>query len=225
MMTYNPTSYGEWLEAFGLRKEKDLLAFCARRGGPDFERIDRIANAALRRAEATDRPFDLKRFWDDVQVLREIYNRSWEANWGFVPMTDEEFRAQARSFRPIFDPVLCRILERKGEPIGFALALPDVNPAIRACDGRMLPFGFLRFLRAMKRLDRVRVITLGLVPEHRKSGLDAALINRVVEHILAQGYTNSELSWVLEDNVPMVKPLTAIGGPPSKRYRVFTMAL
>jgi hypothetical protein len=225
MMSYNPPTYEEWLLAWGLRKEKDLLAFHAVKGIPDFERIDRIAKAALQRAGASDRPFDRRRFWEEVAILRDIYNRSWEANWGFVPMTEEEFKAQARAFRPIFDVELCRILERGGEPIGFVMAVPDVNPAVRACDGRMLPFGFLRFLRAMRRLTRVRVITLGLVPGHRKSGLDAALISRIVERIIARGYSEAELSWVLEDNVPMVKPLAAFAGPPSKRYRIFAREL
>ena len=123
-----------------------------------FERI-------LARSGATLRPLDRKDFRREVDVLKGIYNAAWSSNWGFVPMTDAEFENMAKEFRPVADLDLCLIAELRGEPVGFSIALPDLNQALRHLpSGRLLPFGFLRFLWHRRKIHRLRVITLGLTP-------------------------------------------------------------
>ena len=96
----------------------------------------------LERERATIRSFDPKHFRRDLDILKEIYNAAWSRNWGFVPMTDAEFEHMAKEFRPVADLDLCLIAEVGGEPVGFSLALPDLNQALRHLpDGRLLPFG------------------------------------------------------------------------------------
>jgi GNAT superfamily N-acetyltransferase len=223
-MNHNPPGYGALLEGVGLRKAKDLLVFYAYRNS-DFSRILRLSDVAMRRAGATERALDETRFAEEAELLNELYNRCWERNWGFAPMSEAEFHAQARALRPIFDADLCRIVEIDGKAVGFILAVPDINPAVKACGGRLLPFGWIRFERERRICSRARVLTLGLLPEARRSGLDGALIARIHRVLDVKGYEEAELSWVLEDNLPMVKPLQGATGAAKKRYRVYEMAL
>jgi len=224
-MNYNPPHYAQWLEGFGLRKAKDLLALHVTADSIDLRRIDRIAESLRKKSSATLRPMDLRHFDTECHVLWDLYHRIWERNWGFVPMTQEEFFAQAKDLKKVAHPALMRIAEVAGNPVGFIAALPDVNEGARACNGRLLPFGWWRFLRAMKRVKLIRVITLGVVPEHRRMGIELLLMHKVIRSGLDVGFRACEASWILEDNRDMLGPLETLGHRPYRRYRIYEKPL
>ena len=225
MMPYNPLGYGEYIESFGLRKTKDLLALHLLSEKLDMRRLDRIVGKIRGRIEVTTRQIDVSRLDGEVQMLWDLYNRIWEKNWGFSPMTEAEFVAEARSLKQVLNPGLTVVLEHRGDPIGFVIGLPDTNLAVRACNGRLLPFGWLRFMRRLRTVRRFRVITLGLLPEFRKSGLDALLLHTIIKWGQSIEFHECEASWILEDNVGMLRPLLTTGGRVYRRYRVYEKPL
>jgi len=167
------------------------------------------------------RPFRMKGLAAEIERIREVYNSAWERNWGFVPMTEAEFDEMAKQMKQIVDPELCLIAEVDGAPVGFALALPDFNQAIRHTNGRLLPLGLFKLLWYARRIDQVRVITLGVKPEYRRLGLDAMLMLRGYRRALELGYKRSEASWILEDNLPMRRIMERLGWSVYKTYRVY----
>lgn len=225
MMPHNPVRYADWLTQFGLAKAKDLLALWVDGKDLDTERMDRIAERMRQKSRATLRRIDLKQFDREMAILWDLYNRIWERNWGFVPMTHAEFSAQAKDLGQVAHPSLMHIAEIDGKPVGFIVALPDVNPAIRACNGKLLPFGWWKFLRKKRTVDSVRVITLGVVPERRKIGLEMLLMHAVMRQGMDSGFARGEASWILEDNHDMLQPLEALGYRPYRRYRIYEKTL
>lgn len=225
MMSHNPPYYQRLLEDTGLEKAKDLVAFWLDDPNPP-ERLVRGMDRVVERMNAVIRPLDLKAFRRDVDIIKGIYNSAWSRNWGFVPMTDEEFEHLAKEFRPVVDPSLCLIAEVAGEPVGFSLALPNLNAALRHLpDGRLFPFGLFRFLWHKRKIRGIRVLTLGFKPGYQHSGLGAALYLRSWLNGTARGYDHGEASWILEDNLDMVRPLERMGGRPYKRYRLYERPL
>lgn len=222
MMSHNPRYYEALMDGAGLAKSKDLVAFwLENRDGPP-PRLIRGFERALAREGATIRGIDLKRFREEVDTVKTIYNSAWSRNWGFVPMTDEEFEHMARDFRPIVDPALCLIAEVDGEPVGFSLGIPNIHEAMRHIpDGRLFPFGLLKFLWYRRRIRGVRVITLGFTPRFQHSGLGAAFYLRTWQSGVGRGYDHAEASWILEDNFDMVRSLERMGGHVYKRYRIY----
>lgn len=225
MMPHNPPHYADWLEGAGLRPAKDLLALHATSEDLDRARIDRLAAHLQKRTAATVRRLDLRRFDAECEVLWQLYERIWERNWGFAPMPREEFLAQARDLKRVAHPALLQIAEVAGQPVGFAVALPDVNEAARACGGRLLPFGWWRFLRALRRTTRIRFLTLGVLAEHRRTGIDLLLMHRVTTQGMDAGFRAAEASWILEDNEDMLGPLRTMGFRPWRRYRIYETSL
>jgi GNAT superfamily N-acetyltransferase len=224
-MSHTPPFYRTLMEGAGMQKSKDLLAFWFDDPNPP-ERIVRGFERALQRGDTTIRPLNLKEFQRDVDIIKQIYNSAWSQNWGFVPMTDAEFDHMAREFRPVVDPDLCLIAEVRGEPVGFSLALPDLNQAFRHLrDGRLFPFGLFRFLWHKRKITGLRVITLGFKPAYQHLGLGAALYLRAWQIAVSKGYDHAEASWILEDNVDMVRPLERMGGRLYKRYRIYERPL
>jgi GNAT superfamily N-acetyltransferase len=225
MMTHNPPYYGRLLEASGLTACKDLLAF-RHEGGEPTERLLRGSERIAARAGVRIRSLDMKRFREEVELIQDIYNSAWSRNWGFVPMTEAEIAFMAKELRPVVDPDLCLFAEVKGEPVGFSLALPDVNVALkRLPDGRLFPFGWLRLLRELRRIRSFRVITLGLRPGHQHTGIGAGLYLRTWSEGLRKGYTSAEASWILEDNLEMVQAVEKMGWVAYKRYRIYERPL
>lgn len=226
LMTYNPPYYAELLESWGLKKAKDLLAHRVRHDTIDEKRFARFARFAGRsKVDYELRSLDMKRFGAEVDRVRDIYNQVWERNWGFVPMTDAEVEHMAKALKPVVEPELVLFVEVEGEPAGFALALPDVNQALRRLNGRLLPFGIFKLLWYMRRIDRMRIVTLGLKEEYRRTGLDALMYLELFRRGRRHGIDVAESSWILEDNQMMVRAVEKMGFERYKTYRMYEKRL
>ncbi|MFO7957203.1 MAG: N-acetyltransferase [Candidatus Brocadiia bacterium] len=225
MMPHTKPRYPEMMESLGYRKAKDLVAYRYEYEGEIPAYIERFSRTASRRTSATIRTIDRRNFEEDVARAFRVYNNAWARNWGFVPMTEAQFRFTARNLKPIVDTELALLAEIDGEPIGFFLALPDVNVVFKKMKGRLFPFGIFHFLFGRRRIDRVRVITLGIVEEHRRAGIDVMLSHRAFQNGARRGYRWGEFSWILEDNQLLRRALDRMGAQPYKTYRVYEKSL
>jgi GNAT superfamily N-acetyltransferase len=136
-------------------------------------------------------------------------------------MTDAEIDHMARQLKPVLDPSLVLFAERDAEPIAFALALPDLNQAIKQADGRLFPVGWARVMWAARKIRRLRVLALGLVPEARQRGIDMLLYHALNRNSLERGYRSAELSWILEDNSAIRIPIETMGARVYKTMRIY----
>lgn len=222
MMTYNPRYYAGLMEQAGLKKVKDLNAYVNKAAGTDIERIGRVADRKLAKSGVSVRPINMKDFNGEVGRIWEVYNAAWERNWGFVPMTREEFFLMGKEMKQILKPEAVLVGEVGGKMIGFALALPDVNFALKQAGGSLLPTGLLKILYYQRLIKSLRVLALGVVKEYRTSGIAAAFYANLVRTARNLGYDGDcEMSWVLEDNVLMIRSLEAMGAKHYKTYRIY----
>jgi len=221
MMTYNPHYYPALLEATGLRKAMDLLAYSSHAQKIEMEKIERVAERALKQNGVTVRPIDMKDFAGEVARVWEVYCAAWSKNWGFVPMSKEEFELMGKDMKMILKPDLVLIGEKKGRTVGFALALPDVNQALKPAGGNLFPLGLLKILYYQRLVKSVRVVALGVVEEFRTTGLGAAFYAMLVRNARKMGYGPCEMSWILEDNVLMNRSIELMGARRYKTYRIY----
>ena len=160
-------------------------------------------------------------FEAELGRFMEVYNAAWERNWGFVPLSEEEVRYYAANLKPILDERWAWIAERDGEVLGAALSLPNVNKCLEHMNGRVLPFGWAKFLWYKRKIDAIRVLALGVKPEYQDLGIAAAFY---VEHLRGadpKGIWWGEMGWILETNEPMNRAMEGMGGEIVKRYRIY----
>ncbi|RJP82253.1 MAG: N-acetyltransferase [Candidatus Zixiibacteriota bacterium] len=224
MMTYNPPWYADLLEGAGLAKIKDVYAYKLTQEDIT-DRVKRAKDILHQRLKVTVRPIEVKHLRHEIERVRAIYNSAWSKNWGFVPMTSAEFDHIARDMKQILDPALAVIVEAGDKPIGFSLALPDVNVALKHARGRLFPFGIIKVLRAAKHIHHARVLTMGVIEEYRNRGVDTLMYLETFERGVKAGYYWAETSWILEDNVPMNRAMDMLGGKIYKRYRIYEKPL
>ena len=226
MMPRNPREYASFIEAAGYAKVKDLYAWIydlSRDVPPLFKRL---AEKAQREGGITVRRFDLKEFASETDRLREIYCGAWEQNWGFVAPTTAEFKRIATEMKPVFDSRCAILADVKGTPIGCAVAIPDVNQALRGTDGRLFPLGLVRLLGRRWIIDQIRLMLLGVLPEYWTIGIYPLLICELYKLVREKtSYKRVEFSWVLEDNHAINQTVERMGAVHYQTYRIYQKAL
>ncbi|MEO8597395.1 MAG: N-acetyltransferase [Candidatus Solibacter sp.] len=221
MTTYNPRYYPELMEQVGLSKAKDLYAYLSNANTIETAKIDRVAKKVLKTTGVKVRPIDMKNFQREVEQIWEVYGAAWQRNWGFIPMTREEFFLMGKEMKMILKPELVLVGEAGDKMAGFALALPDVNQALKPANGSLFPTGLLKILYYQRLIRSVRVLALGVVEEFRATGLAAAFYATLVQNARKLGYGDCEMSWILDDNVLMNRSLEVMGAQRYKTYRLY----
>jgi hypothetical protein len=224
LMPYNPEYYLNLCENYGLKKAKDLYAYkLENHKVTSSEKLERVQKIAKQRSGIKITQLDMKNFEKDLEKVKEVYNKAWEPNWGFVPMTDEEVDAMAKDFKPLVEPSLVLFGEIDGKVVGFALVLLDYNQLFKDFNGKLFPFNFIKLYTQRKKIKWSRVITLGLIPQYQKKGLDAVFYWEIVNRAADKGILLGEASWVLEDNEMMNRGAQTMNGTIYKKYRIFEM--
>jgi len=228
---WHPPHYKELIEAHGFEKAMDLLMWELQFGDlKEGERFDPAIHAAAEKALHDEgvriRNIRMRDLPDEMRRFSEVYNEAWGKNWGFVPATDAEIEFHAKLLKQVIDEEWAYIAEKDGDPVGAALTLPDINQVMAKLNGRLLPFGWLRFLLAKRKIDQLRVLALGVKHEYRHSGVAAGLYLKHLETAAGPGrIEGGEMGWILETNGAMNRAMEGMGGKVVKKYRVYERVL
>jgi len=225
MMTYNPPYYAELLEGYGFRKTQDLYAY---EGQVDMlprlrARYEHLVEHMIAEYGIRLRSLDTSRFVEDVEDFLTVFNRSLTNTWGFVPMSPNEIRHVSRGLRHLIVPELAVGAEIDGRMIGAVFCLPDFNPRIKAIDGRLFPFGFLRLLWNKEKIKKVRIISANVLPEYQLQGVGLVLLHGLLPKALEWQLEEAEFSWVLESTSLSRGSLERGGTKRTKTYRLYDL--
>jgi GNAT superfamily N-acetyltransferase len=230
-MTYNPRYYQDFIEQAGFEKAQDLYAWDVLTNIFDYDvqrlprKFIRVAEKAMEREDLVVRNIDMKRYDEEVALAKIIYNGAWEQNWGFVPLTEAEIEHLGKEMKMILDPDIVFIAEVGGKPAGMMICLPDVYQALIKARARpnvwSLPWTLGKFLWHRRKVDAFRSWAMGVIPEYRTMGIEAALMVETARASFAKGYEHCEMSWILESNDVMNRIIERLGGTLYKTYRVY----
>ncbi len=221
LMTYNPKYYLDLYSNYGLKKEKDLFAYHVNKDKVFTDKLERVTRMITHKEGLTFRSINMKELKKEIKKVKEVYNDAWSKNWGFVPMTDEEFDFLADDLKQVVEPDLAIFVEVNGKAIGFALSLPDINQALKHNkNGHLLP-GVYHLLTKKKNIHWVRIMVLGVIRSYQQTGIAAVLFYETAKRAVKLGYFDGEASWVLEDNLMMNRSADLLHATKYKTYRVY----
>ena len=225
MMPYNPPYYRRLVETAGFHKAKDLLAFMRYAVKPIPDRFLDLARKLKENRHISVRPVNLKDIGREMPIVKELYNESWQKNWGFSPMTDAEMDLMAEQLKTFAVPEMILLAFYDDEPAGLAITLPDINQLLRRLNGKLGLVGMLKFLYYRRRIKGSRALVFGFKERYRRLGLPVLLFHETAQYMQSKGYRWCELSWNLEDNRLINDFDRELGGKVYKRYRVFEKAV
>ncbi len=220
MMPYNPPYYNDLMNDCGLKKSKDLHAYIHEVQEELPDKILRVAAIAEKRG-ITTKQVKKDYFMSAMRGFREVYNSAWENNWGFIPMSKEELEYSAARLKPLVVPDMTIVAEKDGEAVGFLGMLPDFNFVLRKMNGKLNPLTIAKALYYSKKIPDLRMLLLGIKAEYRNKGVDAILFREAFKGVKRGKYKRVEFSWILEDNIPIIRMVEMIGGKLYKRYRIY----
>ena len=231
MMGHALPYYAKQVENAGFRKIKDIIAYDFDAAKPLQRTLNMAYERALRTKDIQVRALDKKNMDRDLDIMMSIFNDAWENNWGFIPFTPEEVKALGTNFKLLLKNEYIAIASYKGKPAAFVVTVPNINEWLDGLGGKLLPFGWARIVRNVirGRPSSIRMPLMGIRKEFHDSLLGSSLALSVIETVrryhTARGAIRGELSWILEDNMPMRHIIESFGAVPYKTYRIYEMTL
>lgn len=231
MMGHALPYFARHIEAQGYGKAKDVFAYDYNGLKPLPRPMQAMIDKVKAAGDLEIRPLSKKNLDRDLAIIIDIFNDAWSGNWGFVPMTREEITALGKNLKMLVAEDYISIATYKGEPAAMAVSLPNLNEWIRDLDGKLLPLGWAKLAwRLLARPPRsVRMPLMGVKRSYHGTAVGSALALAVIDAVrsyhVGRGTRHAELSWILEDNMPMRRMIEAIGGVTYKTYRIYEKSL
>jgi len=224
-MMYNPKYYETLFSNFGFKKENDLLAFqITEKEYKDKEvlnRLKRLNELVQRKDGFVFRNFNMKDFNEEVEKVRILFNDYMSGNWGFVPLSKEEFDFTASGMKKIMDKNYAFIIELHGQAVGFSITIPDINEVLLKMNGKLLPFGIFKYLFNYRKIKGLRMVLMGVSKPYRQQGLESFFYYHSILECNRKGIEKVELSWVDENNITLINTMKRLNASLYKRYRVY----
>lgn len=226
---YNKPYYERLLLNAGFHPIKRVRSWEVQVQTPMEEKLNRLAERVIQRYGITIEPWGKRPLEVRKREMLEVYNSAWSDNFGFVPFEPEEFYQIIDDMQLIMNKDLFLFVYVKGELAAFLGAVPNVAEKLK-------PIPWLRraeFLRALKMLlgkNRTRGLRLGYLGVKKKFrglGLDGVMLwyqKKYVQQYRKQ-YTYSDVGWVLEDNLRVIRMVEYMNAVPSKTYTIFEKSL
>jgi GNAT superfamily N-acetyltransferase len=229
LTSHNPPYYRRLIEGYAFNKVIDFYAWWFSDPTQATVRLRKLKERLQSRAQFTTRRADLRNLEAESEQFVRIYNEAWKDNWGFVPFTQAEFDHLAAEMKPLLRADFTAVAEVDGVPIGFALALPDINAALKEINGRLttfgIPVGLAKLLYYKSRLKKARYIAMGVEPRFRRLGVAEMLVLTIMEEGMVKLHFDAELSMTLENNVMINRFIESIGATKYKTYRIYSKSL
>lgn len=224
---HNPPYYQRLIEDLNFKKFDDVFAYeitydqLGRNLANAAPKLQHVALAGDIGAGICLRQVDMKRWDGEISALHYLYNTAFRTIDGHNDMSLEKFSQLAKSVRPFLDPALAQIAEHDGRPVGFAVALPDLNEALRHFNGSISRLGSLRLAWYVRRIRTACFKLLGVLPEYRGRGLEARLILEIARNMVRKKYFRMEISLASEKNLDSTRIIQRLGGQVYRQYRIY----
>jgi hypothetical protein len=228
MLSHNPSYYASLIERCGYTKAIDWFAFLGRRGQTDValsERLLKLSDQIVKHRGLQLRHFDKRRYEQDANQVKSMFDVAWGENWGHVPMSSDEFKRVAKGMKHMIVPELSYIAEVDHRPVGFAISIYDVNPIIRRIQGKLFPLGWWQLKTGIKKMKRFRMLLMGVLQEYRGLGFEVAMYVTTIREAMRMHFEEAEMSVIVESNEAMIRSIEYLKTDRYKTYRIFCKEL
>tara|TARA_B100000686_G_scaffold123936_4_gene131280 strand:+ start:3547 stop:4686 length:1140 start_codon:yes stop_codon:yes gene_type:complete len=228
MTPWNPIYYKKLVESSGYKGIQDLLGYDITSGANLAvpHRIQRLAERTARTTGVTFRNLNIGFLEHEARKVLDLYCQAWSGNWGFTPPSWNEFWHIAKDLKSVLLRDFSFVAEVRDEVVGFMMVVRDINRILtHVPSGRLWPTTLFRLTRDLPKVQRGRIVLMGLSSEYRHKGLFPLFAYESARRAKDIGFEGAEASWVLNDNIALTKPMAAMGMNPYKRWRLYEKAI
>lgn len=199
---YNFPYYPRHLEQLGYCKDIDWLEFEIKVPEKIPERIIKLNQLIEKRLNVSI--VRIKRKKEILQYAPAIFkllNEAYKELYGFVALTDAQIKSYTKQYFSFINPDYLRIVVDKDNRLtAFGIAIPSLAAASKKAGGRLLPFGFIHLLRAMKHNERLELLLVAIRKDYQGKGVNVLLMNDINKTAIRNGLKFAETGPELETN-------------------------
>ena len=222
---YNHPYYVTHMEKLGLIKDVDWVEYQVMIPEKADERLERISNHLIKR-----NGFELvtynnrKVLKNDAYEAFKVIDIAFSKLYGTVPLTDAVIDKAINDYIPIVNmKYICSIKDKEGAIVGFAVMLPSLAKAMIKSNGRMLPLGIFRMLKALNgHNDVLDMFFVAVKPEYQKMGIPGIIMNHMIKVCIENGVKYCETGPELELNGDVQSMWKSFDTRQHKRRRCWT---
>lgn len=223
MEFWNPPYYKSHMEQLGFKKGADWLQI-------RFEVPEQIPPRFQRVADYSKQEFGVHVVRKTKKEITQGYshkifkllNESFAQLYGFAPFSEEQAEEVLARFLPFLDMDMVPIVEdNKGELVGIAVTCRDFSDGIKKTHGKLLPFGWLHLLKAIKlgKQDKAQLMIIGIRPDMQGMGVNATIFAHLIPIYHKLGIKWCETNPQLDTNVRELSQWKPLNPKTVKRRR------
>jgi GNAT superfamily N-acetyltransferase len=199
---YNYPYYPVYLEKLGFQKDIDWMEFEATVPARVPEKIIQIAHIVEQKLKIRLlRVKHKKEVLPYAHQLFEVLNITYKNLYGFVELSEAQIQMYIKQyFGFIKTDFIALVLDANDRVIGFGITMPSLSRALQKSRGRLLPFGFLHLLKALKNYERIDLYLVGVLPEYQGKGVNAVIMADLAQNFIRMGVKKAETNPELENN-------------------------
>ena len=200
---YNFPYYIDHMERLGLAKSIDWIEYKIK--CPDYvdPRIEKLSKRLLERGKYVVETYtDRKKLYNDAFEAFEVVDEAEAVLYGTVPLTPEIIKNMVDNYIPLVDlDYICSVKDTDGHIVAFGVMVPSLAKAFKKANGKMLPFGIVHMLKALKcPNDTLEMYFVAVDPKHQMLGVPAILIDTLVRKCIEKKVAYCETGPMLETN-------------------------
>ena len=200
---YNHPYYLTHMERLGLEKDIDWIEYKITVPKDGIPKIEKIANAILQKGNYkvvtyTDRKVLYKEAFEAFALIDLAYSKLY----GTVPLTEDIIRSTIDGNIPLVNlDYICAIKDKEDNIVSFGIMVPSIAKALKKSNGKILPFGIVRLLRALRgKNDTLEMFLVAVDPTLQAQGLPAILISTLLKKLNENNVMYCETGPMLETN-------------------------
>ncbi len=223
---YNHPYYNDHLERLGYRKDTDWIEYridCPAKDDPHVAKLHRIAehvkkSRGLHIAKVKSR-LGYKPY---IRQVFDLANEAYSPLYGTVPLNPQQVQRYADKFIPLLDPrFTCFVLDKEEKLVAFGVSAPSMAEAMQKSRGRMFPFGWVHMLKALAKTEALDMFLIAVRPEMQGAGINAIILDHLIENGLKNGIRYAETGPQLETNSKILAQWKMFAKEEHKRRRCY----
>ncbi len=225
---YNPPYYEELFRAYSFEPQFKQYTNLLDLRSPLPERFSKVAERLFQKPEFEFFSFKGQKEERFIQDMITVYHKAWKDQRNYSPLRYEYVKHAFEKLKPIIDEDLICFAYAHGEPVGFMVAIPDINQILRGMNGKLNGWKKLKMGWDLwrRRIRKAKVTIMGVVPEYQEKGVEAGMIMSAYHRIVPRKqYEEVELSWVGDFNEKMRSLHTATGARHEKTHTTFVKTI
>ena len=219
---YNPTYYRTWIESRGYAVEIEQNTYDITESTFNYDRFSKIALRVMSKSNYSFEFLDYSQLDKYASDFAHVYNQAWAFHDDFEPITQKVLHTRLKSIKLAMPTEFAVFAYDNGVPIGFFIAILEVNQVFKDFKGKMGWWQKFLFVMNRHKINKAKGIVFGVSPTHHNLGIETGLIMKFHEGILKTRKAESmELAWVGDFNPKMISMLESLGAVKTKIHHTY----